>query len=277
MDESEIRGAGSRLLVPRRTLLKGAGAAGLSGVIGAPFINRLKAMEAHPLAGKKIEMNILGIAGWLPSSLGVKMSPLFADYVKQRYGYDVSFGFAEAPFGDLFQKAATSLATKSQEYKHHHLRFTVARSTGQAGLDPEAQRRHRQEPGPATRLVLEDGGRHLHALPRRQPGHLGSAAGRRRLRALPSQGHAGRSERTAGLPGQIQHETADHVRGIREAQRGRLRKSHGILHPSREGDLGCRLAVLSRLRLLHLSAVLHQCGARAARSGTRRRARSRAS
>ena len=85
-------------------------------MFGAPFVNRLRAMEPHPLAGKKIDMNILGIAGWLPSSLGVKMSPLFADYVKQRYGYDVSFGFAEAPFSDLFQKAATSLATKSQEY-----------------------------------------------------------------------------------------------------------------------------------------------------------------
>ena len=61
-------------------------------------------------------MNILGIAGWLPSSLGVQMSPLFADYVKDRFNYDVSFSFAEAPFSDLFQKAATSLATKSQEY-----------------------------------------------------------------------------------------------------------------------------------------------------------------
>ncbi len=106
----------SGVVVPRRTVLKGAGAAGLSTVFGAPFVNRLRAMEPHPLAGKKIDMNILGIAGWLPSSLGVKMSPLFADYVKQRYGYDVSFGFAEAPFSDLFQKAATSLATKSQEY-----------------------------------------------------------------------------------------------------------------------------------------------------------------
>ncbi len=116
MSGSNSRTTGSGMLIPRRTLLKGAGVAGLSGVIGAPFINRLKAMESHPLAGKKIEMNILGIAGWLPSSLGVKMSPLFADYVKQRYGYDVTFGFAEAPFSDLFQKAATSLATKSQEY-----------------------------------------------------------------------------------------------------------------------------------------------------------------
>lgn len=102
--------------IGRRSVLKGTAALGLSGVIGMPFINRLKAAEEHPLAGKKIEMNILGIAGWLPSSLGVQMSPLFADYVKERYGYDVTFGFAEAPFADLFQKAATSLATRSQEY-----------------------------------------------------------------------------------------------------------------------------------------------------------------
>ncbi|MDQ0467759.1 extracellular solute-binding protein [Labrys wisconsinensis] len=116
MTRNPQAGPGAGLVIPRRTLLKGAAALGLSSAFGAPFINRLKAAEAHPLAGKKIEMNVLGIAGWLPSSLGVKMSPLFADYVKERYGYDVSFGFAEAPFADLFQKAATSLATKSQEY-----------------------------------------------------------------------------------------------------------------------------------------------------------------
>jgi multiple sugar transport system substrate-binding protein len=112
--KDSYRGPG--LAIPRRTLLKGGAAAGLAGLVGAPFINRLHAAESHPLAGKKIDMNILGIAGWLPSSLGVKMSPIFADYVKERFGYQVSFGFAEAPFSDLFQKAATSLATKSQEY-----------------------------------------------------------------------------------------------------------------------------------------------------------------
>ena len=37
-------------------------------------------------------------------------------YAKDKYGYDVSFSFADAPFGTLFQKAATSLATRSQEY-----------------------------------------------------------------------------------------------------------------------------------------------------------------
>jgi multiple sugar transport system substrate-binding protein len=108
-------GRGGGFIMPRRTLLQ-AGAAYGGLALGAPYINRLKAQESHPLAGQSIEMNILGIAGWLPSSLGVDMSPLFADFAKERYGYDVSFNFAEAPFSDLFQKAATSLATRSQEY-----------------------------------------------------------------------------------------------------------------------------------------------------------------
>ena len=103
-------GSGSKFVLPRRSLLKGGAALGMSTALGAPFINRLFAAEEHPLAGQSIEMNILGIAGWVPSSLGVKMSPLFADFVKEKYGYNVSFAFAEAPFSDLFQKAATSLA-----------------------------------------------------------------------------------------------------------------------------------------------------------------------
>jgi len=115
MTHSTSRG-GSIIRPTRRSLIKGGTTLALSGGLAMPFINRLKAQEAHPLAGQSIEMNILGIAGWLPSSLGVQMSPLFADFVKDRYGYDVSFNFAEAPFSDLFQKAATSLATRSQEY-----------------------------------------------------------------------------------------------------------------------------------------------------------------
>jgi multiple sugar transport system substrate-binding protein len=69
-----------------------------------------------PMKGKKVEMSILGIGGWVPSKLGVDMGPLFAKYAKEKYGYDVTFTFQEAPFSALFQKAATSLATKSQEY-----------------------------------------------------------------------------------------------------------------------------------------------------------------
>ncbi|HZT18488.1 MAG TPA: hypothetical protein VFA23_03745, partial [Dongiaceae bacterium] len=72
--------------------------------------------RSHKLKGKTIEMAILGIAGWLPSGLGVQMSPLFAEYTKDKFGYDVKFTSAGAPFSGLFQKAATSLATRSQEY-----------------------------------------------------------------------------------------------------------------------------------------------------------------
>jgi len=74
------------------------------------------AEEPHPLKGQKIEMSIVGIGGWLPSRLGVDMSPMFAEYAKEKYGYDVTFTFQEAPFSALFQKAAASLATRSQEY-----------------------------------------------------------------------------------------------------------------------------------------------------------------
>ena len=75
-----------------------------------------EAAAGNPLEGQEIEMSILGIGGWVPSRLGVDMSPLFAEYAKEKYGYDVTFTFQEAPFSDLFQKANTSLLTKSQEY-----------------------------------------------------------------------------------------------------------------------------------------------------------------
>ncbi len=99
----------------RRGLLTAAAGSALgAGLLARPNVAR--AQGRHPLAGKTIEMAVLGIAGWVPSKLGVDMSPLFAAYAKERYGYDVRFRFADAPFGQLFQKAATSLATRSQEY-----------------------------------------------------------------------------------------------------------------------------------------------------------------
>ncbi len=73
--------------------------------------------EDHPLAGKSIDMTVLGIGGWLPSSLGADMAKeLFRPYAKENYDYDVSFSFSEAPFSQLFQKAASSLATRSNEF-----------------------------------------------------------------------------------------------------------------------------------------------------------------
>src|SRR4030088_169907 len=68
------------------------------------------------LKGKQIKLSILGVAGWLPSKLPYEMSAEFAKYAKEKYGYDVTCSYADAPFGALFQKAAASLATKSNEY-----------------------------------------------------------------------------------------------------------------------------------------------------------------
>ncbi len=75
------------------------------------------AARGSSLQGQSIKMSVLGLAGWLPSKLGVDMATdIFAKYAKDKYGYDVTFSFAEAPFSDLFQKEATSLAAKSQEF-----------------------------------------------------------------------------------------------------------------------------------------------------------------
>ncbi len=74
------------------------------------------AADEHPLKGRKINMTILGISGWLPSRLGVDMSPLFAEYARKHYGYEVSFTLDEAPFTTLFQKASSSFSNRSQKY-----------------------------------------------------------------------------------------------------------------------------------------------------------------
>ena len=45
------------------------------------------------------------------------MWPAFQSYAKEKYGYDVSdLAFAEAPFGELFQKIAPTLASGSNEF-----------------------------------------------------------------------------------------------------------------------------------------------------------------
>jgi len=77
---------------------------------------KLAVADDAAMKGKTIDMAILGIGGWVPSRLGVDMAPEFSKYTKEKYGYEVKFSFQEAPFSALFQKAATSLATKSQEY-----------------------------------------------------------------------------------------------------------------------------------------------------------------
>lgn len=115
-DQPKIADEAENSSISRRRLLKSSVALGVAGSLAFPRHIFAATENNNPLAGKSIHMSILGIAGWLPSKLGVDMSPEFARYAKAKYGYDVSFSFADAPFGALFQKAATSLATRSQEY-----------------------------------------------------------------------------------------------------------------------------------------------------------------
>jgi multiple sugar transport system substrate-binding protein len=86
-------------------------------LIGLATTVSLPAHTNHlDLKGKQIKLAILGVAGWLPSKLPSDMFPEFAQYAKEKFGYDVTCSYADAPFGALFQKAAASLATKSNEY-----------------------------------------------------------------------------------------------------------------------------------------------------------------
>lgn len=109
--------------ITRRTALKW-GAVALS----APFLGSVLAacggsgtsdgaVEKMNLKGQSLDLMILGVAGWPPSQMSVDFgNKAFKSYAKSSLGYDVSFKASEAPFAQLFQKAATSLATKSQEF-----------------------------------------------------------------------------------------------------------------------------------------------------------------
>lgn len=111
--------------ISRRTALKW-GAAGLSVPLLASTLGACGSsspsgsdgsVEPVDLKGQSLALTILGVAGWPPSQLSVEFGNKdFAAYAKQSLGYDVNFSGSDAPFGQLFQKAATSLATKSQEF-----------------------------------------------------------------------------------------------------------------------------------------------------------------
>ena len=69
------------------------------------------------MQGKSIEFGYSRIGGWPPSAAPEAMWPAFQSYAKEKYGYDVSdLAFAEAPFGELFQKIAPTLASGSNEF-----------------------------------------------------------------------------------------------------------------------------------------------------------------
>ena len=70
----------------------------------------------HPLKGKNINMTILGISGWVPSKIAGDMASEFTKYAKDKYGYNAAFNYSDAPFGNLYNIAAKSLAERSNKY-----------------------------------------------------------------------------------------------------------------------------------------------------------------
>jgi multiple sugar transport system substrate-binding protein len=72
--------------------------------------------QGDEMKGKKLEMSFAVIAGWPPSQAPIELFPDFAAFAKEKYGYEVTAKKTEAPFAELFQKVAPTLASKSQEY-----------------------------------------------------------------------------------------------------------------------------------------------------------------
>ncbi len=68
------------------------------------------------MQGKTVAMGLATLAGWPPSQIPVDLYPDFAAYVKGKYGYDTTVTQTAAPFAELYQKIAPSLAGGSQEY-----------------------------------------------------------------------------------------------------------------------------------------------------------------
>ena len=53
----------SGLMMPRRQVLKGIGVSTAAAAMSMPVTKRAFGREEHPLTGRTIDMNILGIAG----------------------------------------------------------------------------------------------------------------------------------------------------------------------------------------------------------------------
>jgi multiple sugar transport system substrate-binding protein len=97
-----------------------ASAAGSAAASAAPAgecpDNPLCGSDANNMQGKTIDFGYSRIGGWPPSAAPEAMWPAFQAYAKEKFGYTANLTFAEAPFGELFQKIAPTLASGSQEF-----------------------------------------------------------------------------------------------------------------------------------------------------------------
>lgn len=58
-------------------------------------------------------LNILGIAGWAPSERAKPISKEFSEYAKEKLGYEVNVKWTSVPWGNLYSKMSTTLASGS--------------------------------------------------------------------------------------------------------------------------------------------------------------------
>ena len=126
--EENLAGRG----ISRRNLFKGGAALGLAGMLAAcggdddegggedpadiPEDSPLRGTLGDEMQGKHIEMGLAALSGWPPSQIPVDLYPDFSAYTEENFGYTTSVTKTEAPFAELFQKIAPSLAAGSQEY-----------------------------------------------------------------------------------------------------------------------------------------------------------------
>lgn len=68
------------------------------------------------LSQEKVTLRILGIGGWHPSELAIKLAPEFNKYAEENLGYSVEILGDFAPFTALYEKAASALAAHSDAY-----------------------------------------------------------------------------------------------------------------------------------------------------------------
>jgi multiple sugar transport system substrate-binding protein len=113
-----MAGQVSRRELVRRGAALGLGAPAIAGLLLNDGARKATAQGSpSALAGQTFDMKILGIEGWPPSQLGVDLATeLFKPYAQETLGYTVNFSFEGAPFDQLFQRAATSLESQSNEY-----------------------------------------------------------------------------------------------------------------------------------------------------------------
>ncbi len=83
---------------------------------GAAANTPLEGSNDTNMQGKTVAMGLATLAGWPPSQIPIDLYPEFATYVKEKYGYDTTVTQTAAPFAELYQKIAPSLAAGSQEY-----------------------------------------------------------------------------------------------------------------------------------------------------------------